>query len=146
MIYIHIPFCKSRCLYCDFFSTTSSELKDDFVKALLKEIEGRAEELRFARANTIYIGGGTPSQLDTKHLTDIFGALQRVAPLQDGAEVTIECNPDDITPEFVDALKATPVNRVSMGVQTFDDNLLRLLRRRHTSAQAHRAVSPHVTY
>lgn len=141
MIYIHIPFCKSRCLYCDFFSTTSSDLKDDFVKALLKETEGRAEELRFARANTIYIGGGTPSQLDAKHLTDIFGALQRVAPLQEDAEVTIECNPDDVTPEFVDALKATPVNRVSMGVQTFNDNLLRLLRRRHTSAQAHRAVS-----
>lgn len=141
MIYIHIPFCKSRCLYCDFFSSTSSELKDDFVRALLKEIEGRAEELRLARANTIYIGGGTPSQMDTKHLTDIFDAVQRVTPLQSDAEVTIECNPDDVTPEFVASLKSMPVNRISMGVQTFDDGLLRLLRRRHTSAQAHRAVS-----
>lgn len=140
MIYIHIPFCKSRCLYCDFFSTTSLSLREDFVKALLKEIEGRAEELRRARANTIYIGGGTPSQLDVRHLTEIFDALQRVAPLQEGAEVTIECNPDDVTPEFVAALKTTPVNRISMGVQTFDDGLLRLLRRRHTPEQAHRAV------
>ena len=97
MIYIHIPFCKSRCLYCDFFSTTSLSLREDFVKALLKEIEGRAEELRRARANTIYIGGGTPSQLDVRHLTEIFDALQRVSPLQEGAEVTIECNPDSIT-------------------------------------------------
>ena len=141
MIYIHIPFCKSRCLYCDFFSSTSSEMKNDFVKALLKEIEGRAEELRLARANTIYIGGGTPSQLSAEHLKSIFDALQLVAPLCDGAEVTIECNPDDITHEFVSSLKSMPVNRISMGVQTFDDGLLRLLRRRHTSVQAHRAVS-----
>ena len=91
------------------------------MKALLKEIEGRAEELRRARANTIYIGGGTPSQMDAKHLTDIFDAVQRVTPLQSDAEVTIECNPDDVTPEFVASLKSMPVNRISMGVQTFDE-------------------------
>lgn len=141
MIYIHIPFCKSRCLYCDFFSSTSSGLKKDFVRALLKEIESREEEIRRARANTIYIGGGTPSQLEVEDIKAIFEALQRVVPIEEDAEVTIECNPDDVTLDFLSGLGMTPVNRVSMGVQTFNDDLLRLLRRRHTSAQAHGAVS-----
>ena len=141
MIYIHIPFCKSRCLYCDFFSTTSREHMGAFVKALMNEMEGRAEELAHARANTIYIGGGTPSQLPGECIKAIFETLQSIVPLEHGAEVTIECNPDDIDADFLDVLAGTPVNRVSMGVQTFDDNLLRLLRRRHNAMQARDAVA-----
>lgn len=141
MIYIHIPFCKSRCLYCDFFSSTSSALKDEYTDALLLEMEGRAEELNKARANTIYLGGGTSSYLGAERLGRIFKALLHIVALEEGAEVTIECNPDDITPDFVGALCTTPVNRVSLGVQTLDDGLLHLLRRRHTASQAHDAVS-----
>lgn len=140
MIYIHIPFCKSRCLYCDFFSSTSSALKDEYVDALLLEMEGRAEEMQKARANTIYLGGGTPSFLGAKRIRRIFDALLQIVTLEEGAEVTIECNPDDITPDFVDALRLTPINRVSLGVQTLDDALLQLLRRRHTASQAMEAV------
>lgn len=140
MIYIHIPFCKSRCLYCDFFSSTESTLKDNYVDALINEIHGRADEIRSAGANTIYIGGGTPSQLDLSDIIRIFEHLQKVVSLEQDAEVTIECNPDDVTDCFAAGLKSTPVNRISMGVQTFNDDLLKLLRRRHTSAQAHKAV------
>lgn len=140
MIYIHIPFCKSRCLYCDFFSSTSSTMKADYVDALLNEMEGRADEIRMARANTVYFGGGTPSYLGAEHIGRILDALLEITPLESGAEVTIECNPDDINAEFLRVLSGTPVNRVSMGVQTMDDALLRLLRRRHTASQAREAV------
>lgn len=141
MIYIHIPFCKSRCLYCDFFSSTSSALKGDFVEALIGEARGRAEELSHARANTIYIGGGTPSQMPVEDVERVLDAVQEIVPLEERAEVTMECNPDDITADFLRGLKRTPVNRISMGVQTLDDGLLRLLRRRHTASQAREAVS-----
>ena len=140
MIYIHIPFCKSRCLYCDFFSSTSHTRKEDFVRALKQEMKGRAAELLNARANTIYVGGGTPSQLNTAQISEIFSVLQEIVPLAQGAEVTMECNPDDVTETFLEGLAETPVNRVSMGVQTLDDDLLRLLGRRHDSAQARNAV------
>lgn len=140
MIYIHIPFCKSRCLYCDFFSSTANARKDEFVRALKQEMKGRAAELLHARANTIYIGGGTPSQLNTEQIREIFSALRGIVPLEQGAEVTMECNPDDVTEAFLEGLVDTPVNRVSMGVQTMDDGLLHLLRRRHDSSQARNAV------
>ena len=140
MIYIHIPFCKSRCLYCDFFSTTSLELRSRFVQSLLQEMKGRSGEICCARANTIYIGGGTPSQMSTNDLMALFDALQCISPLEEGAEVTIECNPDDVTSEFIEGLLATPVNRVSMGVQCMNDDLLHLLNRRHTADQARNAV------
>ena len=140
MIYIHIPFCKSRCLYCDFFSTTSLDLRGRFALSLLQEMKGRSEEIRNARANTIYIGGGTPSQMAPNDLKAIFETLQCISALEEGAEVTIECNPDDVGIDFIDGLLATPVNRVSMGVQCMNDDLLHLLNRRHTSEQARRAV------
>lgn len=141
MIYIHIPFCKSRCIYCDFFSSTSEHLMPDFVRALKQEIEGRAVELRQARATTVYFGGGTPSRLEAGQIREIFEALQRVVPLENGAEITMECNPEDVTDVFLKALQDTPVNRISMGVQTMDDELLCRLRRRHTACQARQAVA-----
>lgn len=140
MIYIHIPFCKSRCLYCDFFSSTSGHLKEKFVDALLQEMNYRSEEIFSARANTLYIGGGTPSQLPVSQLLRIFEHLRDIVPVEDGAEITIECNPDDVTPEWLRGLGQTPVNRISMGIQTLDDGLLRLLNRRHTASQARSAV------
>lgn len=141
MIYVHIPFCKSRCLYCDFFSSTSHSLKQEYLFSLREEISARSEEIKRARANSIYIGGGTPSQLPVEYLQSIFHSIEQVTPIEEGAEVTIECNPDDITEEFLQGLRLTPVNRVSLGVQTMNDELLSLLHRRHKSADVPRVVA-----
>lgn len=143
MIYIHVPFCKSRCIYCDFFSTThDAEWQRRYVDALMREIRGRREEIIRAQADTIYIGGGTPSQLSVALLLRVFDVLDDVCGgFSSLTECTIEANPDDVTPEWVDALLQTPVNRVSMGVQSLNDDMLKLLRRRHTSRQALDAVA-----
>ena len=134
-IYVHIPFCKSRCIYCGFYSTTGLDLRQRYVDAVCREISIRGTEVC-----TIYLGGGTPSQLTIQQLRQIFEALYIYNKVETETEVTIEVNPDDITEEFAKALKTLPVNRISMGIQTFDDQRLRFLRRRHTSDQAINAV------
>lgn len=140
-IYIHVPFCQGRCIYCDFYSTTEGEeWKSRYVDALLAELRMRRDELPLARVHSIYIGGGTPSQLPARALSGILNEVCRLYPVDSDAEVTVEANPDDVTPEWLAALSHTPVNRLSMGVQSFDDALLRLIRRRHTAQQAVRAV------
>lgn len=140
-IYIHVPFCQGRCIYCDFYSTTEGEeWKSRYVDALLAELRMRRDELPLARVHSIYIGGGTPSQLPARALAGILNEVCRLFPVDSDAEVTVEANPDDVTPEWLAALSHTPVNRLSMGVQSFDDALLRLIRRRHTAQQAVRAV------
>ena len=140
-IYIHVPFCKGRCIYCDFYSTTEGvEWKSRYVSALIQEIRQRKDELSLARVHSIYIGGGTPSQLPPEMLAAILQEVFALFPVDSDAEVTIEANPDDVTAEWLSVMRDTPANRLSMGVQTFDDALLTLLRRRHTSEQAVRAV------
>lgn len=140
-IYIHVPFCQGRCIYCDFYSTTEGEeWKSRYVDALLAELRMRRDELPLARVHSIYIGGGTPSQLPARALSAILNEVCRLYPVDSDAEVTVEANPDDVTPEWLAALSHTPVNRLSMGVQSFDDALLRLIRRRHTAQQAVCAV------
>lgn len=140
-IYIHIPFCQSRCIYCDFFSTTDLPLQERYVERLEQEMLQRKDEWPVhARTLSIYIGGGTPSTLSPQLLQRIFDSIAKHYPISNDAEITIEANPDDVTPEWVEALRQTPVNRVSMGVQTFNDKTLRILRRRHTADQATRAV------
>ena len=140
-IYIHVPFCQGRCIYCDFYSTTEGEeWKSRYVDALLAELRLRRDELPLARVHSIYIGGGTPSQLPARALATILNEVCRLYPVDSDAEVTVEANPDDVTPEWLAALSHTPVNRLSMGVQSFDDALLRLIRRRHTAQQAVSAV------
>ena len=140
-IYIHVPFCQGRCIYCDFYSTTEGEeWKSRYVDALLAELRMRRDELPLARVHSIYIGGGTPSQLPARALSGILNEVCRLFPVDSDAEVTVEANPDDMTPEWLAALSHTPVNRLSMGVQSFDDALLRLIRRRHTAQQAVCAV------
>ena len=134
-LYIHIPFCRSRCLYCGFYSTTGLDLRQRYVDAVCREIS-----IRGAEVCTIYLGGGTPSQLTIPQLRQIFEALYIYNKVRKDAEVTIEVNPDDITEEFAKALSSLPINRISMGIQTFDDQRLRFLRRRHTSDQAINAV------
>ena len=134
-IYIHIPFCRSRCTYCGFYSTTGLDLRQRYVDAVCRELSIRGTEVC-----TIYLGGGTPSQLTIQQLRQIFEALYIYNKVEKDTEVTIEVNPDDITEEYAKALTTLPVNRISMGIQTFDDQRLRFLRRRHTSDQAVNAV------
>ena len=132
-LYIHIPFCKSRCVYCGFYSTVNMELRQRYVDAVCREWLMRRAELT-EPADTIYIGGGTPSQLNAEQLRQVLAALP---PAE--AEVTIEVNPDDVTISYAEALPPS-VNRVSMGAQTFDDGRLRFLHRRHTARQVREAV------
>lgn len=140
-LYIHIPFCASRCVYCGFYSTTLPALRDAYVDALCQELTLRAEELPADEAiTTIYLGGGTPSQLTTDQLDRLFSYIYKVCRSQP-VEVTMECNPDDITPAFADWIAQSPIDRISMGAQTFSDDRLRLLRRRHTAAEVRRATT-----
>lgn len=139
-IYIHIPFCKTRCIYCDFYSTTRSELKERYVRALCRELEMRREYLRGEPIETIYLGGGTPSQLDEGDLLRIFETIRTVYGMEHCQEITLEANPDDLTETYVTMLRRLPFNRISMGIQTFDDATLKLLNRRHNAAQAIEAV------
>ena len=135
-IYIHIPFCKRRCIYCDFFSTTQSEQKPTYVRALCKELDLRKNYLQGEEIETIYLGGGTPSQLSQEELELIFRTLYNIYKVKEGAEITLEANPDDLTPEYVTMLRKLPINRISMGIQTFQEETLKLLHRRHTAQQA----------
>ena len=135
-IYIHIPFCKRRCIYCDFFSTTQSEKKSAYVRALCRELEMRRDYVGGEEIETIYLGGGTPSQLTEEELKAIFASIYHIYKVREDAEITLEANPDDLTPEYVAMLRQLPVNRISMGIQTFQEETLMLLHRRHTATQA----------
>lgn len=138
-LYIHIPFCASRCIYCGFYSTTLAKEQGAYVDALCHEMALRKKEAR--ELSTVYLGGGTPSLLSPDNLRKIFRNISDVfSPSWEKMEVTIECNPDDITPEFCSLLRDLPINRVSMGAQTFSDERLRFLRRRHNAAEVPLAI------
>ena len=139
-IYIHVPFCKTRCIYCDFYSTTRSEWKGRYIEALCKELEMRYTYLKGKPIETLYFGGGTPSQLDEKDFRKVFDTVRRIYGMENCHEITLEANPDDLCPEYLQMLSELPFNRISMGIQTFDDTTLKLLKRRHNAAQAIRAV------
>jgi len=141
-IYIHIPFCKSRCIYCDFFSTTRLEERNSYVDTLGMEIKLRNDYLNNSSISTIYIGGGTPSQLAIRHLQTLFEQLAAHFRVNPDAEITMEANPDDLTDEYVASIRQhLPVNRVSIGIQTFSDQRLQFLRRRHNAKTAIEAVN-----
>ena len=140
-IYIHIPFCKSRCKYCDFFSTTDLEKRSQYVEALLCEWQDRKHELHNP-IRTLYIGGGTPSTLDLESIEKIL--LNIVQPDSTWCkieEITLEVNPGDVTKEKAAAWRKMGINRLSIGIQTFDDTLLQLIGRRHTAQEARNAVA-----
>lgn len=139
-IYVHIPFCKSRCIYCGFFSTTSLEMRHDYVSAVVDELARRRDFLQGEDVCTIYLGGGTPSQLPIEEIERMMTAIYNIYNVREGAEVTLEGNPDDLTPDYLADLKRVGINRLSMGVQTFDDARLHFLRRRHSAQQAIQAV------
>lgn len=135
-LYIHVPFCHAKCFYCDFYSLSATEaMMDDFVDALLAEWQMRRHELHGLPV-TVYLGGGTPSALGIPRLRRILSQL----PLDEAVEVTVEANPEDVTPGWARELAALGVNRVSMGVQSLNDPELRAIGRRHSSAEAIAAV------
>ncbi|MFC2771956.1 MAG: radical SAM family heme chaperone HemW, partial [Porphyromonas endodontalis] len=139
--YLHVPFCKSRCAYCAFYSQTNTRQQEAFVTALCRELELRREELAPSiPIETVYFGGGTPSLLSPSQLEKIVDTIRRVYSPQPDAEWTLEGNPDDITPEYAHALRLLGFNRVSLGVQSFCDEELRFLGRRHTARQVYSAI------
>lgn len=139
-IYIHIPFCKSRCIYCGFYSTTEQNLADRYIGSLVEEMDERKNYLKGEPIHTIYIGGGTPSQLSANQLAILVQSLRENFEIASDLEFTIECNPDDVSLEYASLLASLGVNRVSMGAQTFSDERLRFIRRRHTSSQVAEAI------
>ena len=139
-IYLHIPFCKRRCIYCDFYSTTMEQRKDEYIEALCRELEMRRDYTGEPSVATVYFGGGTPSQLEERHFHRVFETIGNNYRLHPDAEITLEANPDDLTPDYVAMLRRLPFNRISIGIQTFNDETLRLLHRRHTASQAVEAV------
>lgn len=138
-IYIHIPFCKIRCTYCDFYTGTNESQMDAFVDAVCDEARLRKDEIR-EPVKSIYFGGGTPSRLRQKHFEQLFDALRFHFTIDPAAEITVEANPDDLSEEYVEMLSRLPVNRLSMGIQSFDDRELKFLSRRHSAQQAIDAV------
>ena len=145
-IYIHIPFCKSRCIYCAFYSTTNGEMRQKYIDAVCHEMKIRSESEAKEQGSknnvaTVYVGGGTPSQLTAPQLRQLFSSLYIIYKVETDAEITVECNPDDVTEELAALLVQLGVNRVSMGAQTFDDTRLRFLRRRHDASQVSLAIN-----
>jgi len=134
-VYVHIPFCKKRCLYCDFFSTTLLERREAYIEAVLQEIQARKDEAQ-EPIRTIYIGGGTPSTLAARDIQRIIEAIGT----QDAIEITMELNPGDASEAYIRALKEAGINRLSIGIQSFQDGLLQLIGRRHNAEQAKAAV------
>lgn len=139
-IYIHIPYCKSKCIYCDFYSTPQVETMEQYVHLLLCEAKLRRDEIRNLLFTTLYLGGGTPSVMPVKLLSTLINGLSEIFDLSLVEEFTIEVNPDDVTREYVEELRQLGVNRVSMGVQSLNDDELRAINRRHTARQAIDAV------
>jgi oxygen-independent coproporphyrinogen-3 oxidase len=138
-LYLHVPFCKTKCPYCDFYSITSGTPIDRWLDALAREAELRRGE--FGVFDTLYIGGGTPSVLDEWELGRLFEIVRTAFELPVGAEVTIEANPDDVTPGAAALWHGLGIDRVSLGVQSFDDGALRFLRRRHDAARSREALA-----
>lgn len=140
-IYIHIPFCKQRCNYCAFYSSTLYNIKEEYADAVCKELQTRRDYVKGEEIKTIYFGGGTPSTLPIELLQKICDTIYTHYTIHENAEVTIECNPDDLTEEFLAKLRSLPFNRISMGVQSFDDRQLKRLGRRHNADKARQAVN-----
>lgn len=139
-IYIHIPFCKTRCHYCDFFTGTDKSMLNRYVDAVCEELTLRKEYLKGEDIKTIYFGGGTPSLLSANDLKKIFEAIHRNFNVAEEVEVTLEANPDSLNIEYLRQLKSLSFNRISIGIQSFDDDELRFLNRCHSAQRAIEAV------
>jgi oxygen-independent coproporphyrinogen-3 oxidase len=140
-IYIHIPFCKKLCHYCDFYHTVAVNDIPGYVGAVLKEAEQRSNYLREEKISTVYIGGGTPSILAVKEIESLLKGLYSLYIIDSDAEITIELNPDDITPDYMHDLRNSQVNRLSIGIQSWRDQDLKMMNRRHNSVQAEKSIT-----
>lgn len=139
-IYIHIPFCAKKCYYCDFFMSLSLKYKNDYLTALKKELKLRKNYLQNQPIETIYFGGGTPSLLNEKELNELVELIYQKFEITKNTEITLEANPDDLSVQYLQELKNTPVNRLSIGIQSFFDDDLKMMNRRHSSKQSISAV------
>ncbi|WP_272022257.1 radical SAM family heme chaperone HemW [Olleya namhaensis] len=135
-IYIHIPFCKQACHYCDFYFSTSMKKKDQLISALAKELELRKDEFKNTTVETIYFGGGTPSVLSTVELQYLIDAVYLNYKVTDDPEITLEANPDDLNEDVIMALAKSPINRLSIGIQSFFEKDLVLMNRAHNAEEA----------
>ncbi len=139
-VYIHIPYCKKLCFYCDFYHVITPENRSRYIDALVKEIANRKEYLGTDPVSTIYIGGGTPSVLSINDLSSILNEIHRVLLVEEKCEITIELNPDDVNIQYLDGLKDLGINRVSLGIQSWRDSDLKFLNRRHNASVAENAL------
>lgn len=135
-IYVHIPFCRQACHYCDFHFSTNLKFQTDLLDALRKELSFQNDYLEGEKIDTIYFGGGTPSILGASDISDILESIHRNFKINSAAEVTLEANPDDLSKEKLHALKAIGINRLSIGIQSFDDHVLKFLNRVHNAEMA----------
>ena len=135
-IYLHIPFCKQACTYCDFHFSVNMAAKPELVKAFLKEIDQRKKYLKGEKIETIYFGGGTPSVLNEDELNSILDKIRKEFLVDNNTEITLECNPDDLTKEKLTQLKKAGINRLSIGLQSFNDNELKWMNRVHMSGES----------
>ena len=140
-IYIHIPFCKQACFYCDFYFSTSLKKKEEMISSLVKEIEIRKDELENSIVETIYFGGGTPSVLNIDEIQVLIDAVYNNHSVIENPEITLEANPDDLSEEKIIALSKSPINRLSIGVQSFFEKDLKLMNRAHNSEEAKNCLS-----
>lgn len=139
-LYIHIPFCKSKCGYCGFYSLPSLKLKDRFLEALKQEIVQRKDYLSNRSINTVYFGGGTPSLLSVAEIGSLLHLINTHYPVASNAEITLEANPDTLSLEYLIGLRNIGINRLSMGIQSFFDNDLQYLSRKHDSHHARQCI------
>jgi oxygen-independent coproporphyrinogen-3 oxidase len=138
--YIHIPFCEHICYYCDFNKVfLEGQPVDEYIEALLKEARLSLSEHPIEKMETLYIGGGTPTSLNAAQLDRLFGGLREILPYENG-EFTVEANPGDLSAEKLDVMRNYGVNRISMGVQTFDDRLLKKIGRKHNAQDVYDTI------
>lgn len=139
-IYIHIPFCNSKCAYCGFYSIPSQKRKAEFLEALKQEMVSRKDYLHGEAVETIYFGGGTPSILKVEEIENLLGLIQEYYSVEANAEITLEANPDTLSMEYLQGLRAIDINRLSIGIQSFFDDDLRYLSRRHDAGHARQCI------
>jgi oxygen-independent coproporphyrinogen-3 oxidase len=139
-IYIHIPFCKKLCYYCDFYHVTGTNSYSEFIESILREAILRKEYLEGELISTIYIGGGTPSVLSSEDHARLIHSIMEIFEMDLNCEITVEMNPEDVTMDYLGGLKKLGINRISLGIQSWRDEDLKLLNRRHDAAQAETAL------
>ncbi|MEM1328004.1 MAG: radical SAM family heme chaperone HemW [Bacteroidota bacterium] len=140
-IYLHIPFCKQACHYCNFHFSTSLKYKEEMLEAILKEIELQKDYLKGESLKSIYFGGGTPSLLSTREIQELLDQISRFHQIEDNAEITLEANPDDLSQRKLQELAQTPINRLSIGIQSFAEVDLEFMNRAHNAEEAEQCLT-----